>query len=115
MTIFSDLLNSVVLLLALGVIYDSLGIDHIRQRVWRELATGILVGFIGVTVMLNPWQFSPGLFFDTRPILLSLCGLYFGLYPTLIVMLMTVGLRLYQGGDGELVGCLTIVMSGLIG
>ena len=115
MTSFAGLLNNAVLLLALGVIYDSLGLHNLANKTLRNVLTGILVGIIGISVMLTPWELSPGVFFDTRWVLISLCGLYFGFVPTLIAVAMTVCLRLFQGGAGIYVGSLVIVSSGLIG
>ena len=115
MTSFAGLLNNAVLLLALGVVYDSLGLHSLTNKAQRNVLTGILVGVIGISVMLTPWELSPGVFFDTRWVLMSLCGLYFGFVPTLIAVVMTLCLRLFQGGAGVYVGSLVIISSGLIG
>ncbi|SIS43903.1 EAL domain-containing protein [Neptunomonas antarctica] len=115
MSSFVGLLNNAILLLALGVIYDVLGLHNIANKKLRDLFTGILVGVIGISVMLTPWEMTPGLFFDTRWVLISLCGLYFGWAPTLIAVFMTVFLRLYQGGAGIYVGSLVIITGGAIG
>lgn len=115
MNSFSELVNSIILLLALGVIYDAFTIHKIQNNYARTLATGLLVGCIGIAVMLSPWELKPGIFFDTRAILISLCGLYFGLFPTLIAAAMTISLRLFQGGDGAFVGILVIISCSLIG
>lgn len=115
MTSFAGLLNNAVLLLALGVVYDSLGLYTLANRTLRNILTGLLVGVIGISVMLTPWEMKPGVFFDTRWVLISLCGLYFGLVPTLIAMAMTVAMRFFQGGAGVYVGSLVIITSGLIG
>lgn len=115
MTSFAGLLNNAVLLLALGVIYDSLGLHTLTSRTLRNILTGILVGVIGISVMLTPWEMKPGVFFDTRWILISLSGLYFGLVPTLIAVSMTISMRFFQGGAGIYVGSLVIISSGLIG
>lgn len=69
MSSFTGLLNNVVLLLAMGVIYDALGLHNIRHRQLREVLTGILLGFVGISVMLTPWELYPGVFFDARWIL----------------------------------------------
>ena len=115
MSSFAGLLNNAALLLALGVVYDSLGLDAIRRKVVREVLSGLLVGFLGVSVMLTPWQLAPGIFFDTRWILISLSALFFGLVPTLIAVAMTVSFRLFQGGTGAIVGSLVIVVTSGVG
>jgi len=112
---FSGLLNSIVLLLALGVIYDALSVNKIKGKILNNITTGFLIGFIGVVLMLNPWEFKPGLFFDARVVLISISAIFFGLYPTLIAVGMTLTLRLFQGGEGVYVGCATILSAALTG
>jgi len=65
--------------------------------------------------MLNPWQFAPGIVFDTRSIVLSLAGLFFGLIPTAIAAVMTSLFRIYQGGAGAWTGVAVIVTSAGLG
>ncbi|HEY5717695.1 MAG TPA: EAL domain-containing protein, partial [Motiliproteus sp.] len=112
---FSGLLNNAALLLALGVIYDALGLHQISNRRQRQVLSGLLVGLLGIAVMHTPWEMYPGVFFDTRWVLISLCALFFGKTPTLIAVIMTVAMRQYQGGAGALVGSLVIVIPALIG
>ncbi len=115
MSSFTGLINNAVLLLALGVIYDALGLYTIRHRMVRDGLSGLLVGLVGIAVMLTPWELAPGIFFDTRWILLSLCGLFFGLIPTLIAVVMTVAFRLFQGGSGMIVGSIVIITTSTVG
>ncbi len=112
---FFELLNNAVLMLVLCVIYDTFGIYAISKRNLQYCVTGALVGFIGIVVMLNPWSLQPGVFFDTRWVLLSLCGLFFGLTPTAIAVIITGSFRLYQGGPGGIVGTVVIVVTACVG
>ncbi|MBN1545366.1 MAG: PAS domain S-box protein [Syntrophaceae bacterium] len=70
---------------------------------------------IGLAVMTNPMQFIPGIIFDTRSILLSLSGFFFGLVPTSIAVGITLLFRIYQGGGGLLMGIGVIVTSAALG
>ncbi len=112
---FVDLLNNAVYLLALGVLYDVLELRSIRDKQVREAFTGLLIGCIGIVVMLTPWEVVPGVYIDTRWILLGLCGLFFGLIPTLIALIITVAFRLFLGGDGALVGSFVILIASMLG
>ena len=112
---FTGLLNNAAILLALGVIYDALGLHAVTNRLKRKLLSGLLVGTLGIAVMHTPWEMTPGVFFDTRWVLISLCGLFFGFIPTLIAVVMTVSLRIYQGGAGAMVGSLVIILPAIIG
>lgn len=109
------LLNNVILLLGLGVIYDTLGLHGFKNKPLRDLISGVLVGGIAVAVMATPWELEKGIFFDTRWILLSLCGLFFGVRTTLVAMAMAVAFRIYQGGGGAVVGSIVIISTSLIG
>lgn len=102
-------------MLVLCVIYDTFGISSISRKNLRDILTGILVGLICIAVMLNPWSLERGLYFDTRWVLLSLCGLYFGFIPTAIAVVFAGALRLYQGGPGGIIGTVVIVSTACVG
>ena len=112
---FTALLNNVILLLGLGVIYDTLGLHSFTNKRLRDLLSGVLVGGIAIAVMATPWELEKGIFFDTRWILLSLCGLFFGIRTTLIAVSMAVAFRLYQGGGGAVVGSIVIMSTAGVG
>ncbi|HON78122.1 MAG TPA: LytS/YhcK type 5TM receptor domain-containing protein [Spirochaetota bacterium] len=109
------LINNTALLLALGVLYDTLIRTPQKQKTFRELITGFLVGIAGIAIMMNPVGFMPGIVFDTRSILLGISGLFFGPLVTLVAIIMTGTLRLYQGGAGAITGTAVIIMSGSAG
>ena len=110
------LVDNAALLLALGILYDMMGYrPRGKKPTLQQVTTGVILGAIGIAVMLNPWQFMPGVVFDTRSVLLSVSGLFFGVLPTLLVILMTSAFRLYNGGVGVWTGVAVIVTSGAIG
>lgn len=112
--ILIGLLNNAAWLLALGVLYAMLPLRRIKSR-WLDISTGLIIGAIGIAVMLNPWQLAPGVVFDTRSILLSTSGLFFGPIPAAVAVLMTALLRIYQGGAGALTGVMTIFTTAALG
>jgi PAS domain S-box-containing protein len=110
------MINNAALLLALGVLYDVVGHKpRGAKRTIQQAIAGVIVGAIGIAVMLNPWQSAPGVVFDTRSVLLSVSGLFFGTLPTLLATLMTGAFRFYTGGAGAWTGVAVIVTSGAIG
>lgn len=110
------LAGNAALLLSLVYTYDLL--NSIRWA-WRTRAgqvfTGIIIGVMGIFLMQMPWTFQNGIIFDTRSILLSISGLFFGALPTVVAMLMTTALRLSQGGSGVWMGISVIATSGALG
>jgi PAS domain S-box-containing protein len=87
---------------------------HSRAH-YSPYLSGLLVGLIGIAIMMSPFQFSPGIIFDTRSVLLGVCGLFFGFIPTLIAVLLTATYRVSLGGTAVLTGVSVIIASGLIG
>ncbi|MBW6471884.1 MAG: PAS domain S-box protein [Anaerolineaceae bacterium] len=113
---FQQLIGNAALLLITALIFD------ITKFRWRgnllgiqKILIGAILSFIGIMLMNNPWTFSPGIIFDTRSILLSISGLFFGLVPTIIAMISTSVFRIYQGGAAAWTGVSVIFATGSIG
>lgn len=118
LSMFIELIRNAALLLALGLLYDMLPLheqEKLSRRSAQQILTGVVLGSFAMTVMLSPWILTEGIIFDTRSVLLSVAGLFFGTLPTLTAILMTVMLRVYQGGDGMWMGISVIISSGAIG
>ena len=113
LSIIIDFLHNTILLLALGALYGT--IQQYPDTVGRKLSTGLFIGLITVGLIANPWQLAPGVIFDSRSILLSVGGLFFGIVPTAVAMGISGLYRLHLGGPGTLTGLLTILASGGIG
>jgi len=114
-SVFFGLVHNAVLLLALALIYDVvISRDASRAPLPERLGIGALIGLLGVVLMLNPWHCLPGIFFDSRSVLLAISGLFFGTVPTLVAMLVTAAWRLAQGGAAG-TGTAVIFASGLLG
>lgn len=116
-SIFLTLSQNVALLLATLLIFDLLirPDTFIRAMLMRRLLVGLFLGAVGVLLITTPWIFTEGIIFDTRSVLLSISGLYFGSLPTLIAMLITAAYRLWLGGPAALTGALVIVATGSLG
>jgi len=110
---YIGLINNTALLLVMGALYGSLRSRN--ENLGSKLLSGLVLGIIVVAVMLNPWELAPGIFFDTRTIVLSVGGLFLGVIPTLVAMSLGALYRIYAGGVGTLTGVLWIVVAGLLG
>jgi PAS domain S-box-containing protein/putative nucleotidyltransferase with HDIG domain len=116
-SIFLTLSQNIALLLATLLIFDVLirQDNFIRPMLPRRLAAGLFLGGVGVLLIATPWTFAEGIIFDTRSVLLSISGLYFGALPTVVAMLVTAAYRLWLGGDAALTGMLVILATGCLG
>lgn len=115
-SIIIGLLQNTAILLALSYVYEFWWNrnDEPRNNL-NKVTTGIIIGLIGVVVMLTPWILVPGLVFDTRSVVLSVSGLFFGKLPTAVAMIITGSIRLAKGGDGMWMGIAVVFSSGIIG
>jgi len=112
---FISLIYNAALLLALGIIFDSITLRNYRISLWAKVLTGLSLGCVALAIMLNPWIMKPGVVFDTRSILLSLTAMFFGIIPTAIATVMALAFRIQQGGAGVYMGCSVILASVLWG
>jgi PAS domain S-box-containing protein len=113
--IFTALVYNVSLLLALVLLFDAIPLKSEPNTRLREIVSGLILGFIGIAVMTNPWQLIPGVIFDTRSILISTAGLFFGFVPTATATFLIASLRLFEGGVGVWTGCAVILTSAGLG
>jgi PAS domain S-box-containing protein len=98
------------------LIYDYFWVkDEEIKNIWGKILAGLLVGMITILLMMVPWRLTPGITFDTRSIILSISGLFFGPLPTLVAMVIASLYRLYMGGSGTWMGIAVILSSGFIG
>ena len=109
-----DLVYNLCLLIALSV-----ASGFIRQRRERTALgaalQGLLFGGASVIGMMRPLVLGPGLIFDGRSVMLSLCGLFFGPLAVAISAAMAVLYRTVLGGAGTTMGVLVIASSALLG
>lgn len=115
MSTISGFINNAALCIALGLIYDVVFSKEPSQKVLNQILIGFILGLLGIGVMINAWELVPGLVFDTRSVLLSVTGLFFGVIPTITAILITGSYRLALGGIGVWMGVGVIITSGLTG
>jgi hypothetical protein len=102
MTIIS-LINNLALLLALSVVSGFIGRRRYLAR-YVPLLQGFLFGSVAVIGMLLPLILAPGLIFDGRSVVISLCGLFFDPVAVALAAVMATVLRIIQGGPGVVMG-----------
>jgi PAS domain S-box-containing protein len=115
-SIILGLIQNTAILLAFSLIYDYSWVkDEETKKIINKLLAGIIIGGIGIILMMTPWTLVPGIAFDTRSIMLSVSGLFFGAIPTIVAMIITGIYRLALGGEGVWMGIAVIFSSGITG
>lgn len=115
-SIIIGLLQNIAILLAFTMLYENFWVENENSKgLGVKIFVGIVLSIVGVILIFTPWEMGPGLVFDTRTVMISISGLFFGFIPTLITIVVTGTVRLIMGGDGVWMGIATIVTSGTIG
>lgn len=112
---YLDLLINVALLVALTVVSGFVAQRVPVGQVRGSLYQGILFGSVAIIGMLRPWVLEPGLIFDGRSIVLSLCAYFFGLPAALVSTGLAAGFRLQLGGAPAWSGAAVIFAAAGVG
>ena len=113
--IIIELIFNLSLLIAVSVLSGF--IESYRKRNTKQgiVLQGLLFGGVALIGMLNPFELAPGIIFDGRSVVISLCTMFFGPIAGLIATLMALMYRIYLGGGGLITGISVISSSYLIG
>lgn len=113
--IYIDLVLNLTLLIALSIVSGFIEKRWARETRMGMLLQGVLFGGAAIIGMLRPLNVGPGLIFDGRSVMLSLCALFYGPVAAIVATAMTASCRIALGGVGTLMGVLVILTSSAIG
>ncbi len=113
--IIRDLLFNLSLLASLSILSGFIESRFDRHTTLGKILQGILFGGVTIIGMLYPFNFSQGIIFDGRSIVISLCALFFGPVSGAVASAAAITFRGYLGGSGTFTGILTIAGSFIIG
>jgi len=115
MSVSINLIFNLSLLVAISVISAIIEDKTVRRNFPGQIFQGLLFGGAAVVGILYPVVLAPGVIFDGRSVVLSLCGLFFGPWAGSIAAIMAIFTRVLVGGGGILMGVLVITSALLIG
>jgi PAS domain S-box-containing protein len=113
--IIVELIFNLSLLIAVSVISGFIVTRWKRSSTTGIILQGLLFGTVALIGMFNPFVFAPGIIFDGRSVVISLCAVFFGPAAGLIASLVALIYRIYLGGGGVITGVSVIISSYLIG
>ena len=113
---FITLLQNAAWLLVLVVVFDlATSRQRLAGRPLRQFFTGVILGGLCMALIMTSFRLESGIIFDTRSVLLSISGLFFGPLPTLVAMFITAAFRLLKGGVGAWTGISVTFATGILG
>lgn len=103
------------LLLIMCILFTTLYVQYWKSKGIYSIILGIIIGLVGITLLYNTVELKPGVVFDTRSILISISGMFFGFIPTVIGTAVICAYRIFIGGPGVYMGVLVTVSSAAVG
>ncbi|MBN2610719.1 MAG: response regulator [Bacteroidales bacterium] len=111
----NQLFQNATLLVTLIMLYGLLTSYQKLNATLRKWLTGVLFGGIAIAAMNMPFIHEPGIIYDGRSVVLTLAGLFGGLVPGTIALVIASAFRISIGGAGVYAGVATIVFCTLTG
>jgi PAS domain S-box-containing protein len=113
--IIIELIFNLAILVSASVLSGYIDNRWKRDTSAGVILQGLLFGLVALLGMLNPFVFAPGIIFDGRSVVLSICALYFGPVSGLIAAVLAMVYRIWLGGNGVYMGVSVIISSTMIG
>ena len=113
--LYIEIIYNLSLLVALSVLSGFIGQKQHWSPRTKSILQGLVFGSIAIIGMLSPLILSPGVIFDGRSVVVSLCALFFGPLAGAIAAVMAVAMRIGIGGIGILTGTSVIAASAALG
>ncbi len=112
---YLNLIHNLALLVALSLIHQLI-LRRIRSSSRRyQFISGLIFGGVAVVGMLTPVQFTPGVIFDARSVVLAAGGMAGGPITALVAAVISIVSRAVIGGGGTAVGIAVIAMASILG
>ncbi len=112
---FRDLLVNATVVLTASILLTFVYGAYQKRKAAVRIIIGLTAGAIGILVLLTTVRLDSGIVFDTRSILVSTMGMFFGWVPTLIAAATIITARIVMGGDGVVMGVLVTAVSAASG
>ena len=113
--LFLKILQNAAVLFALVLMYKVLYHKIGRRLLLNNVALGFCIGLLGVISIEASQAVGSEALVDSRSILISVAGIFFGLIPTLIGGLMMIIFRLIIGGQDVAANLIMIFISASLG
>ena len=105
------LIVNFLILLAASILYMHIYTTYRKKKIILNILIGFISAIVGVLLLFVSVELVPGVFFDTRSILISTTGLFFGAVPAVIAVFVISVVRLIIAGTGAWAGVLTTIVT----
>lgn len=115
MPLFYSFLNNIAIMLAVAIVHGFIYRYLKDRKIAAKIFSGVTFSFAVLATMSNKFVLSPGVVFDARSIVISICGMFAGPIAVFMTSVTAIIHRINTGGGGMTMGILVIISSALIG
>ncbi len=109
------LIQNTAMLISVGIIFNLFYQKRGDKKTLPMMIGGLILGLTGVVLMTTSIMLDNGVIFDTRSILVSVSGMFYGILPTSVAVLIIVAYRVMIGGPGMVTGIVVTVLTAATG
>ncbi len=109
------LVQNATMLISVGIVFNLFYQKRERQKMGSEVIGGVILGLTGIVLMVSSITLDNGVIFDTRSILVSVSGMFYGILPTSVAVLIIAAYRAFIGGPGMVTGMVVTVLTAATG
>jgi hypothetical protein len=109
------LIQNTAMLISVGIVFNVFYQKRATQRIGMKVFGGLILGLTGIVLMATSITLDSGVIFDTRSILVSIAGMFYGILPTSIAVLIILIYRAIIGGSGMVMGMAVTLIAATIG
>lgn len=109
------LIQNVAILVAMVFVYSLLINNRKADKLYYRIAIGVFNGLVGILLMWTALKLSNGVIFDTRSVLISVSGMFFGTLPTAVSAVIMCLYRYSIGGPGLYMGIFVVITTSVLG
>ena len=106
-----DLTVNLLVLFAASTLYMYIFTAFYKKKIIMDILIGCISGAVGVLLLFVAVELVPGVIFDTRSILITTTGLFFGAVPLAITVAVISLVRLIIDGAGGGTGVLIMIVT----
>src|SRR6056297_1812948 len=91
---YEDILLNITILIWMAVMNSAFVGDYFKRNWLKKVGLGLILSTISIIIMSISFEIVDGFYFDVRTILLSLSGLFLGVIPTLVAVIISIIYRI---------------------
>jgi len=110
-----SIITNISILFTITVLYSMFFNSIKKFNKIQEIGLGTFIGLVGIVLILIAARIETGIVFDARSILVCISGMFLGVIPTLVAVVIMCIYRWCLGGGGAIAGVAVTIITAMVG